>query len=53
MEWEVGAPKVASAPPRASIREAEAKAKAARGGAAQPDQEGLLKMMEVLAGLRQ
>ena len=63
MEWEgTVLAKAASVPPRASAREAaEAEAKAAlkRAGLAQPerqaepDQEGRLKMMEVLAGLQQ
>ena len=58
MEW--AGTGLASAPPRASAREAaEAEAKFAlkRVGLAQPDrqadQEGRLKMMEVLTGLRQ
>ena len=60
MEWESSPlSKAASAPPRSGAREAaEAEAKAAlkRAGVvlkAEPDQEGRLKMMEVLAGLQQ
>ena len=53
-EWELGTvKKFAGATSRVSTCEAEAEAMAARGGAAQTDQEGRLKMMEVLAGLRQ